>query len=1041
MRNSIRGLGTVGAFGASNRGHKALRWPAARTKRLKSRICLWGEIAAVGAALYAAVPVAQAEAPGYTYDILWVGQNNQSLQSNLGQEAFCPGIAINNQGDVVFRTGEQISFSPSIQRIRIFLAHRGQPPTEIYSSLTNNPDPEPSAIACNGGYPGFLGINDAGIVASPTQWVDVDVNGAVVSTNSIGYVLVQPGVGVIRQIRDLNGSSGRVNDDLQMAGSIGGGGLGITDGITSQNCGALGFGYASVNSSGAAANGITFSSGAAINRVTPTCVSSTISLLSLGHTYFYSPGFNDRGWNSFSTNTDGLETNPNPRVVLVDPAGTVFPVAQANDSDFGNFWQARGQTSKGTALNNLNRVSFVAQPDSDPSAGSVDSFIFVGDASGDPARLAIDNDIPMPNGNRLQNSGWGNDVVDHGVNSMNDAGEIAVSAYGSLYESGGASLGESPQVVLVARPAPGLEPGNPIIPDPSDALPGGGWWVRLTCAGGGLPIQSCVAPGGGSTSTSRTFVDPPIAVGYDYTMDVASAGSFTSVLIPVALAGGDADFTVEFNGNSAAITAGMAFTFASVSGDPVSNPVTQFRISGIGGGEGLDPADPAAFVVGLTFTGNTGSAIAFTMVPVVVDTTDTDGDGIGDSQDNCPSTPNPNQLDGDGDGAGDACDNCLDVFNPGQEDSDGNGVGDACQTVEDSTPPAITPTVVGTLGNNGWYTSDVTVTWTLMDLESNIISSSGCGPSSVTSDTPGATFTCQATSSGGTNSRSVTVRRDATQPTLVFGTRSPAANGNGWNKTDVSFSFATADATSGVESSSPATSPVAVGGEGSLLAIPVTVTDKAGNSKMFMTPTVNIDRTAPSITIATPSNGSNYLLNADLRASYSCGDALSTVDVCAGPVSTGDALDTSTEGTYEFAVSAVDKAGNMASKSQVYSVVIRYSFGGFFAPVDNLPIVNSAKAGRTIPVKWSLLDANGSYVVDLATFKSLTSQKISCSSGALVATIEESATSGNSGLRYDSTTNQFIYNWKTASNWKGSCRVLVLEISDGHQQMASFQFD
>ena len=59
---------------------------------------------------------------------------------------------------------------------------------------------------------------------------------------------------------------------------------------------------------------------------------------------------------------------------------------------------------------------------------------------------------------------------------------------------------------------------------------------------------------------------------------------------------------------------------------------------------------------------------------------DTDGDGVCDSEDNCPANPNPNQEDTDKDGVGDACDNCRDVANPGQEDSDKDGVGDACQS-------------------------------------------------------------------------------------------------------------------------------------------------------------------------------------------------------------------------------------------------------------------------------------------------------------------------------------------------------------------------
>jgi hypothetical protein len=57
---------------------------------------------------------------------------------------------------------------------------------------------------------------------------------------------------------------------------------------------------------------------------------------------------------------------------------------------------------------------------------------------------------------------------------------------------------------------------------------------------------------------------------------------------------------------------------------------------------------------------------------------DTDGDGIPDASDNCPTIPNPGQQDGDGDGVGDACDNCPTIANPGQADCDGNGIGDVC---------------------------------------------------------------------------------------------------------------------------------------------------------------------------------------------------------------------------------------------------------------------------------------------------------------------------------------------------------------------------
>ena len=80
---------------------------------------------------------------------------------------------------------------------------------------------------------------------------------------------------------------------------------------------------------------------------------------------------------------------------------------------------------------------------------------------------------------------------------------------------------------------------------------------------------------------------------------------------------------------------------------------------------------------------------------------DVDGDGVLNDNDNCPQTPNGNQLNTDGDTEGDACDldddndgirdyhddgtrwdNCRVVHNPDQLDSDGDGRGDACPPVD-----------------------------------------------------------------------------------------------------------------------------------------------------------------------------------------------------------------------------------------------------------------------------------------------------------------------------------------------------------------------
>jgi Zn-dependent metalloprotease len=68
---------------------------------------------------------------------------------------------------------------------------------------------------------------------------------------------------------------------------------------------------------------------------------------------------------------------------------------------------------------------------------------------------------------------------------------------------------------------------------------------------------------------------------------------------------------------------------------------------------------------------------------------DMDGDGYANDDDTCPADPNPTQdpgycRDGDGDGWVDALDNCPDDSNWMQEDNDGDGEGDVCDDNDDN---------------------------------------------------------------------------------------------------------------------------------------------------------------------------------------------------------------------------------------------------------------------------------------------------------------------------------------------------------------------
>jgi hypothetical protein len=97
---------------------------------------------------------------------------------------------------------------------------------------------------------------------------------------------------------------------------------------------------------------------------------------------------------------------------------------------------------------------------------------------------------------------------------------------------------------------------------------------------------------------------------------------------------------------------------------------------------------------------------------------------------------------------------------------DGAAFSDTWKTFTDVTPPLITPQIAGTLGTNGWYVSDVTVSWTVTDPES-AVTTTGCAPTTISTDTAGMALTCTASSYGGSGTASVTVKRDTTPPMLT----------------------------------------------------------------------------------------------------------------------------------------------------------------------------------------------------------------------------------------------------------------------------------
>ena len=113
-----------------------------------------------------------------------------------------------------------------------------------------------------------------------------------------------------------------------------------------------------------------------------------------------------------------------------------------------------------------------------------------------------------------------------------------------------------------------------------------------------------------------------------------------------------------------------------------------------------------------------------------------------------------------------------------------------------------------------------------------------------------------------------------------------------------------------------------------------------------------------------------------------------------------------------------------------------YTTSGFTAPIVNPPAINAGKAGRTYPVKWAMKNPDGSIVTALSVVRSTTYQSVTCGSLGNGTSIPLTTTAaGNSSLRYDSTANQFIYDWATPPT--PGCYELIVTL-DSQQTLTAF---
>ncbi len=214
-----------------------------------------------------------------------------------------------------------------------------------------------------------------------------------------------------------------------------------------------------------------------------------------------------------------------------------------------------------------------------------------------------------------------------------------------------------------------------------------------------------------------------------------------------------------------------------------------------------------------------------------------------------------------------------------------------------------------------------------------------------------------------------------------------------------------------------------------------TATDQPGNASSCGFSVTVRDTTAPAITITTPTSTS-YTLNQAVPAGYACTDICSGVATCAGPVPSGSSINTASVGSKSFTVTATDNAANSASRTVNYTVV--YTFSGFQAPLSAGSFGGVFKLGRTLPIKWQLTDATGAFIGTAVATTTLRVDSVLCTGQGDGTPPFDPGTSGSSGLRYDSTANQYIFNWQTTGLAAG-CYNIILDPGDGVQRVTLVQ--
>ena len=271
----------------------------------------------------------------------------------------------------------------------------------------------------------------------------------------------------------------------------------------------------------------------------------------------------------------------------------------------------------------------------------------------------------------------------------------------------------------------------------------------------------------------------------------------------------------------------------------------------------------------------------------------------------------------------------------------------------DTTPPVVTGGIIaGTIGENGWYTSDVHIRWDVSDAESGIVQSDGCGESIISNDLVDV-VTCSASNRAGMKKvESWPLMRDATPPRIGVRLTPEVPNAEGWFTVPVTAAYDCWDATSGVMDDCPQSAAFPMEG---VHTLPIRfIRDNAGNIASTPATQVKIDWTRPQLSVNMPpaqlfvGATHDYQLNATDVVSGIASQSCTPIDT--SPPSVFD----SGSGLRVATCTAIDRAGNTTSLSAVYHVVYptrRAGGAGQPAPQNTPASPSSVRRAPTQPIR------------------------------------------------------------------------------------------